>query len=381
MSNQEVVKICVDKLTASDQRQLNTLRNMNPSTAQYRKLSAAFYTQKLWPNNKTVNIVFLEEPKNITRTKLSVMESARDANGNPLKLDPLQYKVEKMGIIPAIITIVNERINPIVNLKFKFTRVIADAQIRITFDPNGGAWSLLGTDCLKEKGPTMNFGWFDVATTIHEFGHAIGMVHEHQNPKRNKIMWDKEKVYAWAKQTQGWDKETTYHNIVEKYDSNQINGSDYDPLSIMLYFFPGSLTTNNIGTQQNLRLSPYDVEYINANYKNSPQTPSEFYKKAYNEKIANTITKPTTEKPAKPKLPKPSTYKCPPIKKCPPVNKCPQKSTKSKRKNKVQALSNISITNPIFPTIIGIIILLVVVAVVICGYNLLKNRRQRISTF
>ena len=86
----------------------------------------------------------------------------------------------------------------------------------------------------------------------------------------------------WAAETQGWDAQTTKNNIFNRYSISQINGSDFDPLSIMLYFFPGSLTTNDEGTQQNLRMSGYDAEYINKMYKrNAPEDAQEFYPKVY----------------------------------------------------------------------------------------------------
>ena len=138
----------------------------------------------------------------------------------------------------------------------------------------------------------MNFGWFDVPTTLHEFCHALGMIHEHQNPKGKTILWDKERVLRWAKETQGWDKETTDSNIIERYKMDEINGSTFDSKSIMLYFFPGNLVldpnTNQCcgtGTNQNLMFSPYDVLYLNYNYplKNSDLTSEQFTVKFFND--------------------------------------------------------------------------------------------------
>ena len=131
----------------------------------------------------------------------------------------------------------------------------------------------------------MNFGWFDVPTTMHEFGHLIGLIHEHQNPSGQKIQWDTKKVIEWAKETQGWSEETTKENIINKYDKNSINGSDFDPLSIMLYFFPGSLTTNNKGTQQNF-------EWINKTYNPvNGITPETFYENTYGTSLKDSISK------------------------------------------------------------------------------------------
>ena len=130
----------------------------------------------------------------------------------------------------------------------------------------------------------MNFAWFDVSTVLHEFGHALGMIHEHQNPYDNQILWNKKKVYEWAKSTQGWGKKATDVNILNM-PTEEINGSKYDPFSIMLYFYPRELTTNNKGTRENLKLSPVDVFFLNKMYPEAKETPSEFYKNAYGEDI------------------------------------------------------------------------------------------------
>lgn len=284
----KVVKICVEKFKNQDLQHLKHLKDISKTPDQFEKLSAAFYTAKLWPNNTVIKVAFMEKPGDIVRTSLLELEAMRDAGGGSLIIDPLQYEISKsnIDIIPAVKKIVEERINPITNLKFVFTDNIQDAHIRITFDPEQGAWSLVGTDCINnKKEPTMNLGWFDVGTTIHEFGHALGLIHEHQNPRGKTIQWDLDKVYQWADNSQGWDHDTTYRNIVEKYAINQVNGSTFDPNSIMLYFFPSNLTLNNEGTHQNYILSPTDVLYINSVYANSPESPQKFYKSIYGKDI------------------------------------------------------------------------------------------------
>ena len=59
-----------------------------------------------------------------------------------------------------------------------------------------------------------------------------------------------------------WTEQQTRHNILEKYTADQINGTKFDPQSIMLYFFPPSWTTNGVGTEQNEELSVVDKAYI-----------------------------------------------------------------------------------------------------------------------
>ena len=71
-----------------------------------------------------------------------------------------------------------------------------NATIRITFDPNDGSYSALGTDAKLpdfDGWNTMNLGWVlegaenadeNRGTILHEFGHVLGLNHEHQSPAR-----------------------------------------------------------------------------------------------------------------------------------------------------------------------------------------------------
>ena len=80
--------------------------------------------------------------------------------------------------------------------------------------------------------------------------------------KVKPITWDDSKAYQWAMQTQGWDQTKTYHNIIERYDVDQLNASKFDKHSVMLYFFHPELTNDKKGTSSNHMLSREDVRYI-----------------------------------------------------------------------------------------------------------------------
>jgi len=138
------------------------------------------------------------------------------------------------------------------------------AEIRIAFDPNDGAWSYVGTDCrsIPADQPTMNLGFLDGGTAAHEWGHAIGLAHEHQNPAGG-IQWNEEVVLrALAGSPNFWDAATTRHNVLQRYGADQIKGTRFDPDSIMLYFFPAEWTTNGIGTHANELLSALDKSFV-----------------------------------------------------------------------------------------------------------------------
>jgi hypothetical protein len=111
----------------------------------------------------------------------------------------------------------------------------------------------------------------DVATIIHEFCHALGMIHEHQNPFGKGIDWNLKKVFAWANSTQGWDMYTTCENITKRYNQDLVNGSDYDPDSIMLYSYPAELTNNKQATYRNVTLSESDKMWLSSIYPKGGQ--------------------------------------------------------------------------------------------------------------
>lgn len=138
------------------------------------------------------------------------------------------------------------------------------AQIRVAFDERDGAWSQLGTDATATPvdRPTMNLGFLDPGTATHEFGHAIGLVHEHQNPEGG-IRWNEAQVLRdLAGPPNYWTEAETRHNVLEKYSVEESNGTEFDPRSVMLYFFPASWTLDGVGTSANTVLSDLDKSFV-----------------------------------------------------------------------------------------------------------------------
>lgn len=293
MNDLSQLKICVQKPLPQEEHIHSQLKDISHSDLQHQKLKAAFYSSKLWPKGSVIKVGFLpleKDQRMASWTNLDVMKTRRESDGSSADIDPIEKEIRNMKPQDAVKYVVQKRILPITDLNIQFVDDVSQANIKIGFDANGGSWSLLGTDALKSTDPkTFNLGWLDGATIMHEFGHVLGMIHEHQNPRGESIDWDLPKLYAWAKQTQGWDKDTAYRNIVQKYETSQINGSNFDPKSIMLYFFPASLTKDGKGTDINERLSPLDVTYIDKLYDGKESAPA-FYKQVYGQTISSSGT-------------------------------------------------------------------------------------------
>ncbi len=167
------------------------------------------------------------------------------------------------------------------NIKFEFVPNITNAVIKVGFKP-GGSYSVIGREALTAPANTltMNFGWLATVADnslarrviLHEFGHALGFIHEHMSPSAG-IPWDKEKVYAfYAQPPDSWSRTDVDNNVFAKYSTSKTNYSSYDRLSIMHYPIPAELTTDGSSVPFNTDFSAMDKQYATLFYP-FPQLP------------------------------------------------------------------------------------------------------------
>ncbi len=164
-----------------------------------------------------------------------------------------------------------------VNLSMREAAPGEAADIRVAFQSGGGSWSYIGTDSktIRAGQPTMNLGWatmdasdevFD-SVVIHEFGHALGLLHEHNHPDA-RIEWDKSAVIAdLGGEPNNWDRDTIDRNVFARFQASQVVVTKFDPVSVMIYAVPQRWTTNGVSCTPSSRLSAGDAKTIQALYR------------------------------------------------------------------------------------------------------------------
>lgn len=161
------------------------------------------------------------------------------------------------------------------NISFDFVPD-GDADIRIRINDDMSAWSLVGKSCLDNTNqgePTMNFGSFVHGTldneirrvTLHEFGHALGCIHEHQHPAAS-IPWNTAVIRRVYTASYKWTEEQVQRNIFDRLPPSELSNSQYDPHSIMHYYFGPEFSMDGRPFHINYDLSLTDKSFIRTRY-------------------------------------------------------------------------------------------------------------------
>ena len=159
------------------------------------------------------------------------------------------------------------------------------ADILITFDcgTDGVFDSLVGTDSresakmgipsmrlsqLKKHLPELRRRYI-----LHEFGHALGLEHEHQHPVATAQL-DEEAVKKYYKERLKWSDEKIKDYVLTPFTKDTANFGEFDAASIMMYDFPRELMKdkNNPNFEKvSTVLSPGDIKGIASLYPQAPE--------------------------------------------------------------------------------------------------------------
>ena len=124
--------------------------------------------------------------------------------------------------------------------------------------------------------------WKPGGTPLHEFGHAMGMLHEHQNNvnQDNPFVFNRPVVLDdLMDPSKGLTVDFIDNNVINRYECTESNcpylGSPFDPNSIMNYFIPQKWLKEGTQMDNSYELSNLDKEWLERTYPlNNPDKPN-----------------------------------------------------------------------------------------------------------
>jgi serralysin len=152
-----------------------------------------------------------------------------------------------------------------------------DGDIRISFAAGSLSYSAIG-----QQAATMPVGQATMTLAqladdlseaaargliLHEFGHALGLVHEHQNPV-NGIPWNRPAAMRYfGGKPYYLSSDEIEAQILTPYGETLTNHTAFDGSSIMVYPIPAEITDGKYHIVMNTELSPTDKSFIAAQYR------------------------------------------------------------------------------------------------------------------
>jgi hypothetical protein len=251
------VRICFERIVPDE---------LDPEVNARRNLRGLMIARE----SRTLNA---DEVANVAR--IALINSKKWSTGAVLKCRFLDGSVKMRKGVEAIAHQWEQH----AKIRFKFVSS-GTAEIRISFFADAGSWSAVGRDATNTSyfplhQPTMSYGWLRDSTpaaeysrvVLHEFGHALGCIHEHQQPKFDRV-WNKQAVLKYFQGPPNfWSPADIDHNVLAKYSPKGVTATQFDPKSIMLYAFDGALFSDGKGpTNNNTKLSAYDIKLIKSMY-------------------------------------------------------------------------------------------------------------------
>lgn len=259
---------------------------MKPPKFLFSALLILVFSQILFAQTPTIQTCLSDSLPKSQNTNSSVQQGVFRVSAKWLPSQKIRVKfLDGDEYYRAKVRLYSQMWEQFANVDFVFVDS-GTAEIRVSFvTEKGASWSLIGKNSedwsiIKKgnstetvsgnSGTSMNFGWFDAKTTeaefrrviLHEFGHALGLLHEHQNANRN-FEWNKPVVLNYYVNQLGWSPKQVEENIFQRYGDGTIySNRAYDSLSIMHYPIDASFIKSGVAVGWNTNISAGDKALI-----------------------------------------------------------------------------------------------------------------------
>lgn len=232
--------------------------------------------EKKMNNEKGVKVITSDSIK-VANNDGSPIESSNYTKywekGKVLKINFLDGNTE---LIEFVKQVAKEWVNVSdVDLNYEFVSDALASDIRVSFVGNA-SWSFIGTQALEipKDEPTINLGSIKYMedlkdkrfAVLHEFGHVLGLIHEHQSPGIHDE-WNWDEIFKTYQTNFDWTEETTKETINRNLETMNTDDTFYknkifDPASVMLYNFPSNFFKKPIQLIKTDELSEGDLELV-----------------------------------------------------------------------------------------------------------------------
>lgn len=147
------------------------------------------------------------------------------------------------------------KVFPFVNLKFEF--VEQDGNCVIDNKWAGGGVAFNG----GERNPTVKLSNSSQFLIIHEFAHALGMLHEMQNPNVD-LQW----IIPALEMKYSSGNINIYSQIINPVNTRQIKALPFDQSSVMIYPLPANTNVQNVEMKPADEFTDYDKKWLEMTY-------------------------------------------------------------------------------------------------------------------